>query len=103
MGGVVNVLSQDMGARPLYSAPMVPLLPGADLVEQGIADLAHGVESVPALLVSIGGPRLRRLGYDVPPAPPGAEHRLYELLERQDPDAAHSRYNALIRRLVRFA
>src|SRR5438093_38199 len=52
-------LLQDVGARPLYSAPMVPLLPGADLVEQGIADLAHGVESVPALLVSIGGPRLR--------------------------------------------
>jgi len=82
---------------------MVTLLPGADLVDQGIADLARGVESVAALLVSIGAPRLRRLGYDVPPAPPGAEHRLYELLCKQDPDAAHSRYNALIRRLVSFA
>jgi len=85
---------------------MVPPLPGADLVEQGIADLARGVESVAALLVAIGAPRLRRLGYDVPPAPPappGAEHRLYELLKKQDPDAAHSRYNALIRRLVSFA
>ena len=81
---------------------MLPSLPGADLVEQGIADLARGVESVPALLVSIGAPRLRRLGYDVPPAPLGAEHRLYALLETQDPDAAHSRYNALIRRLLSF-
>jgi hypothetical protein len=28
------------------------------------------------------------------------EHRLYELLAREEPDSAHSRYNALIRRLV---
>ncbi len=72
------------------------------MVERGIADLARGVESVAALLVSIGAPRLRRLGYDVPPAPPRAEHRLYELLQNQDPDTAHSRYNALIRRLLSF-
>jgi hypothetical protein len=32
----------------------------------------------------------------------GSEHRLYELLSRTDSDSAHSRYNALIRRLVSF-
>ena len=30
------------------------------------------------------------------------EHRLYELLSRSDPDSAHSRYNALVRRLVSY-
>jgi hypothetical protein len=79
------------------------LLPGADLVEQGLADLARGLESVPALLVSIGAPRLRRLGLRVPPSPFDApERRLYQHLAEDDPDAAHSRYNALVRRLVSY-
>jgi hypothetical protein len=57
---------------------------------------------VPALLVSVGAPRLRRLGVDVPRAFPDAEHRLYARLSEENPDAAHSRYNALVRRLVSF-
>jgi hypothetical protein len=78
-------------------------LPGADLVRQGIDDLGRGVESIPALLVAIGAPRLRRAGLPVPDASISSpEHRLYELLARDDPDTAHSRYNALIRRLVSF-
>ncbi|HEX9283003.1 MAG TPA: hypothetical protein VF882_04380 [Gemmatimonadales bacterium] len=81
---------------------MIPALPGAELVEHGLKDAARGVESVAALLVWIGAPRLRRLGYDVPPGPAAPEHRLYELLRREDPDAAHARYNALVRRLVSF-
>jgi len=77
-------------------------LPGGDLVEAGLADLAAGVESVAALLVSIGSPRLRRAGFEVPVAIPDAEHRLYHKLAEEDQDSAHSRYNALIRRLVSF-
>jgi len=77
-------------------------LPGGDLIEAGLEDLARGRESVAALLVSIGAPRLRRLGLAVPPPIPGAEHRLYEELRRAQPDAAHSQFNALIRRLVSF-
>lgn len=78
-------------------------LPGGDLIRQGLDDLAAGQVSVAALLVLIGAPRLRRLGLELPTAiARGAEHRLYELLARSDPDAAHSRYNALIRRLARF-
>ena len=77
-------------------------LPGGDLVEAGIRDLEHGTESVEALLVSIGAPRLRALGLPVPPGLASPELRLYELLRREEPDAAHSRYNALVRRLVRF-
>jgi hypothetical protein len=77
-------------------------LPGQDLIDVGLADLAGGRESVAALLVSIGAPRLRRVGLAVPEPIAGAERRLYEQLWRAAPDAAHSQFNALIRRLVSF-
>jgi len=79
-----------------------PGLPGSDLINQGLADLAGDVPSVEALLVSIGAPRLRQLGITVTRALPDAEHQLYALLAAADSDTAHSRYNALIRRLVSF-
>ena len=78
-------------------------LPGEDLIEAGIADLRAGRETIPALLVAIGAPRLRRIGLDLPaelPATP--EHRLYDLLARDLHEGAHSRYNSLIRRLVSY-
>jgi len=77
--------------------------PGGDLVQRGLDDLSKGVESEAALLVQIGAPRLRRLGFviaDTDSEP--AEHRLYARLAISEPDSAHSRYNALIRRLVSF-
>jgi hypothetical protein len=77
-------------------------LPGADLIERGIADLQANHETKEALLVSIGAPRLRLLGVDVPQPIARPEHRLYELLAREEGDAAHSRYNALVRRLVSY-
>lgn len=53
------------------------------------------------------GPRLERIGIDLPPIViERPEHRLYLLLAADDEcagtDTAHSRYNALIRRLVSF-
>jgi hypothetical protein len=83
-------------------AQSLPDLPGAELVQAGLGDLVRGVESAEALLVSIGAPRLRRLGLSVEAPLTDPEHRLYALLARDDPDAAHSRYNALVRRLVSF-
>jgi hypothetical protein len=77
-------------------------LPGADLVARGIADLERGVESVESLLVSIGAPRLIQLGFELPSPFPLAEKRLYARLAEREPDSAHSRYNALVRRLVSF-
>ena len=78
-------------------------LPGGVLVRQGLADIAAGRDTEAALLVLIGSPRLRRLGISIAvPAPPQVEHQLYERLQRTDPDAAHSRYNALLRLLVSF-
>ncbi|HEV7786233.1 MAG TPA: hypothetical protein VGQ28_12895 [Thermoanaerobaculia bacterium] len=78
-------------------------LPGGDLVQEGIADLVRGIESIPSLLVSIGAYRLRRAGLPIPDTVIGSpELRLYEKLAESDSDSAHSRYNALVRRLVSF-
>ncbi len=77
-------------------------LPGAELVERGLRDLAESRESVEALLVSIGATRLRALGLDVPPGLPEPELRLYWLLASEDADSAHGRYNALVQRLVSY-
>lgn len=68
---------------------------------EGLRDLAAGRETVAALLLQVGAPRLQRLGLAVPEGA-RAEHRLYQRLALDDPLTAHSRYNALIRRLVSF-
>jgi hypothetical protein len=79
-------------------------LPGHELVSEGLADLAAGRESESALLVAMAAPRLRAVGLDVPVG--GGErpsHRLYELLSAEGCNDAHSRYNALVARMVSFA
>jgi hypothetical protein len=76
--------------------------PGGDLIAEGLRDLEAGRETVVALLVSIGARRLRRLGFIIPTVYPDPEDRLYALLSSTDSDVAHSRYNALVRRLVSF-
>lgn len=77
--------------------------PAGDLIRQGIKDIQAGLESPQAFLVAVGRPRLSRMGISVPePSFKSPELRLYEYLARADPDGAHSRYNALIRRLVSF-
>lgn len=79
------------------------VFPGGDLIEQGLRDLAEGRETAESLLVSIGAWRLRRAGIPVPEnvfLEP--ERRLYERLAHDEEDSAHSRYNALIGRLVSF-
>jgi len=77
-------------------------LPGQELVAAGVLDLRRGNESLESLLVSIGEPRLRRLGIVLESPMADAEHRLYARLRNEHGDAAHARYNALIRRLVSF-
>lgn len=77
-------------------------VPGAELVLAGLADLRDGRDTVEALLVAIGAPRLRDLGFDVPEGAPSPEHRLYERLGATEGHNAHSAYNALVRRLVSF-
>lgn len=77
--------------------------PGQDIIDRGLSDLVAEKETVESLLVLIGAPRLRRLGIDVPVSTiESPEHRLYQVLRETDQDAAHSKYNSLIRRLVSF-
>jgi hypothetical protein len=77
-------------------------LPGNDLIREGLDDLSAGRESVAALLVSIGAPRLRSLGFAIDKPFEKPEHRLYAHLSNENSRTAHSRYNALVRRLVSF-
>jgi hypothetical protein len=79
-------------------------LPGHELVREGLTDLWAGRESESALLVAMAAPRLRRLGFEVP-AYEGEmpSHRLYEVISPDTHEGAHSRYNALVSRMVSFA
>lgn len=79
-------------------------LPGAELVVTGLTDLGRGVfDSTEALIVAIGAPRLRTLGIELPSSlPDSPEHALYRQLGAQHGVEAHSKYNALLRRLVSF-
>jgi hypothetical protein len=59
MSGSLLSTAMSAGSRSTHA------LPGADLIERGIADLNAGRETAEALLVSIGSSRLRSLGFDV--------------------------------------
>jgi hypothetical protein len=80
-----------------------PDLPGADLVAEGLRDLAAHRVSEAALLVSVAAPRLRLLGLPVAAPLDDPEERLFARLTERHGDAAHGRYNALIRRMVSFS
>ena len=88
----------------MTSTQSIDALPGAELVTAGLADAAAGRITIPACLVWIGLPRLRRAGLmsdsHTPPIKE-PELTLYRLL-RLEGDAAFSRYNSLLRRLVSF-
>jgi hypothetical protein len=82
-------------------------VPGWEIVSKGLSDISEGkCNSVEALLVLMYSPRLKYNGILIP------EHtnpqsnvsynmKLYRLLEKQEEDA-HSKYNALQRRIVSF-
>lgn len=79
-------------------------LPGAEIVTAGLADLEADRDTANADAVLMAASRLRAAGVDVPlriTAVPAA-HRLYEKLASEDPLGAHSRYNAIVRRVVSF-
>lgn len=78
-------------------------LPGGDIVDAGLADLAAGRTTRESLAVSLAAPRLEREGVPVGSVEEDPERRLYEMLSRTEGDLAHARYNALLRRLVSFA
>lgn len=78
-------------------------LPGADLIRKGLNDLSLGKVSNESLLVEIGASRLRVLGFEVAASQrEQPDHELFLRLVAEDPARAHSRYNALLRRLTSF-
>ncbi|HUP81714.1 MAG TPA: hypothetical protein VM260_24390 [Pirellula sp.] len=81
------------------------LLPGEDLVLQGLNDLQANMMTEHALLLLIAGPRLRPLGLQLPQVTSAQsfEHQLYNLLSQRLGDAAHSHYNSLLRRIDSYA
>jgi hypothetical protein len=78
-------------------------LPGGDIVDAGLKDLAAGIESAQSLAVSLAAPRLRREGVPVGATLPDADDRLYALLSRTQGDLAHARYLAWLDQLASFA
>lgn len=89
--------------RRFRTSPLAdPTLPGSDIIASGLEDLATRTDSEAALLVSMAAPRLRLLGLRVPRALDDPEMRLFALLADKHGDGAHSRYNALLRRVVAF-
>lgn len=94
------------GRTPTYHQPVLDTrdFPGQDLFASGVADLEAGEETEASLLVSLARTRLLQAGLEVPatravrPA-----HDLYDLLAARHGDAAHTRYNALLRRIASFA
>jgi len=77
-------------------------LPGEDLITQGLRDLEQGAETIESLLVSMSAPQLRALGLVVAAPFDEPELRLYRRLATQHGAAAHSQYNALVRRIVSY-
>jgi len=82
-----------------------PALPGADIVERGLDDLARDRISPEALAVLCASPRLCRLGFVVPRVAlsQSAEIELYNLLGHANVPDPYSAYNALLRRVVAFS
>ena len=73
-------------------------------MREGLADLESGRCTIPACLVLIGLPRIRRAGLvrqEPAAVPTDAELELYRMLRQAGGDA-YSRCNALIRELVSF-
>jgi hypothetical protein len=79
-------------------------LPGGDLIDQGLDDLAADRETRASLLVSLASSRLRREGVPLPKRCfSDGDRRLYRLLGTTEGPLAHARYLALIRQVVSFA
>ncbi len=78
-------------------------LPGGDLVDSGLADLAEARATPAGLAVSLAAPRLKREGVPIGDVLEDPERRLFESLLGTEGDLAHARYNAYLRQLVSFA
>ncbi len=79
-------------------------LPGAELIESGIAALRRGEHTTESLLVALAAARLRAIGLDIPSTADRIPHpnlALYAVVRNGGGD--HFDYNALLGRLSSFA
>jgi hypothetical protein len=84
-----------------------PLIPGSDLVVQGLEDIKDGRITAYSLLLQVAAPRLKNLNIDVPvlagiksPEQEPYEHQLYEFIKEA---GGYSWYNSLCGRIASFA
>jgi hypothetical protein len=91
--------------RERFGAPSFEALglPGGDIVDAGLADLADGKVTAESLVVSLAAPRLRREGVPLGSVHANPEDRLYDLLSRSAGDLAHARYGAYLRQAASFS
>lgn len=85
--------------------PIFTNLPGAELIAEGLRDIAAGRETIASELVKLGSPRLRNCGIEITVSDEqalNADRQLYRILSATHGDAAHSQFNAWIRQLVSF-
>ncbi len=100
LGSVARWTRERFGERHFAELGM----PGADLIDKGLRDMAGEVESVEGLLIAIAATRLRREGVPVPAiAWPDPELRCYRQLEEEHGEMAHARYLALLQQVLSFA
>ncbi|MDN5871652.1 MAG: hypothetical protein L0H73_13135 [Nitrococcus sp.] len=78
-------------------------LPGGEMIDAGLADLASGKSTAESLAVSLAAARLRREGVPLGAIESDAEDRLYDLLCANGAGLAHARYGAYLRQLASFA
>ena len=81
-------------------------IPGAEIVDAGLKDIATGnLASVNALVVAEGRPRLRFLGVPVPDLPKSLcniRNQLFGILSEEHGDMAYPRFCALLERINSF-
>ena len=83
-------------------------LPGESLIRAGLEDLASGLPTVAALVLSTARDRMWLLGVELPSLPPGTavprqcELALYQKLIDSGEVDPYVRYNALLRELASF-
>jgi len=80
-------------------------LPGAELIDQGLRDLARGLDSPAAAAIEIVAPRLRLIERSLPRQDfeQYPELVLYQRLVDGGVPDAFSTYNAILRQLMSFA
>lgn len=82
-----------------------PNLPGSEIVVKGMSDLGRNLVTIESLALLICRPEMLRIGIyfpDMSSISRPRELELYTLIENESGRDSHTRYNAILRRLVSF-